>query len=126
MGKPAHIRVFLAKGKLSNSQSGSLAGSIFFREFEVDYELDYFRAVFNTSNSNFSASVELYASESGDTDDWTLVEALSTSLDTPQMQSASFGNPFDSEPFYECRISSEDPSAVCVLGSAEILLSGTL
>ena len=124
MGKPAHIRVMLAKGQSRTSQSGSVVGTIFLRDQEIGYDDTWMRTVFASSNESFSASVSFYLAEVTDPEAFQLVHVFSSSTKTPTMQSASFSNPFDTEPLIECRLASEEEGTACVLGSAELILSG--
>lgn len=125
MGKPAHIRVMLAKGQSRTSQSGSVVGTIFLRDQEIDYSNTWMRTVFASSNESFSASVSFYVAEIGDPENFQLVHVFSSSAKDPTMQSASFSNPFDGQPFVECRLATEEEGTACVLGSAELILSGS-
>ncbi len=119
MANPSHNRIILSKGRNSNSISGSLISQYEFDPTDHTYTIAEFRAVFATTNTSFSTSVELFnlASDSYD------VILSGSSLDA-ELSASSLTLPTGST-IFEVRISSEDPSANCILGSAELVLTGS-
>jgi len=119
MANPAHTRIILSKGKNSNSTSGSLVSQYEFDPADHTYTIAEFRAVFATTNPSFSASVELFnlASDSYDV-------ILSGSSVDAEVSASLLTLPTGST-IFEVRISSEDVSANCILGSAELVLTGS-
>lgn len=114
----SHNRIILARGQSANTQTGSLAGQFLYQPTDYLYNFLTFRAVFATSNPSFSASVRLYNLTS-DSELCVFSSSISKSVTFSRNISEPTG-------ILEVTIASENPAAHCILGSAELTLTGAL